>query len=146
MLGLTRYDGIGSNRVKCSSSKSRSCWLSRIAVCAGLPNITASIHISESLFMSARQKSRHHPFISPSIMASTKTSDHHISRFVMYAGRAGGLHVRDASKIWWTPRPKNRHSPCWQYVDGTLPSGQYVKAAHVGYVSVQLKAADITLR
>ena len=137
---------LSSNRVKCSSSKSRYCWLSRIAVYAGLPNITASIHISESLFMSARQKSRHHPLMSPSIMASTKTSDHYISRFAMYAGRAGGLHVRDASKIWWTPRPKNRHSPCWQYVDETLPSLAICHNAHVAYMSVQLKAADITLR
>ena len=53
----------------------------RIAVYVGLPNITASI--SESSFVSAGQKSRHHPSISPSIMVSTSTLDHRLSRFVM---------------------------------------------------------------
>ena len=59
----------------------------RIAVCVGLPNITASSHISESSFMSASQKSRHHPSVSPSIMVSTSTLDHRLSRFVMDASK-----------------------------------------------------------
>ena len=57
--------------------------ISQIAVYVGLPNITASSHISESSFMSASQKSRHHPSISSSIVVSTSTLDHHLSRFVM---------------------------------------------------------------
>ena len=103
--------------------------ISQIAVYVGLPNISASSHISESSLMSASQKSRHHPSISPSIMVSTSTLDHRLSRFVMYTGKAGRPHGCDASKnlavmpakTWWTPHPRNQHSACRRYVKETLP-------------------------
>ena len=91
----------------------------------------------------------------------------------MYIGKAGGLHVQDTSENLVDPASKKPAKPMLAICryrrsrlcgksdiahDGTdiahdgnvsmrhCPRRQYVKAAHVGYMSVQLKAVDITLR